>query len=147
MDPIVFKILMVNSLSDTQTQTNTDIDKICTEPNGNLHRYLSSMDTFTQFYASNFSSVSVLASVQREHTITIWFLDIYSKAIFFTIFKTFSGDCFQQYFSQICESQSPCLGFLMLDQLPVWDAGTMTSPGSRRNWIWRRDDVINSLVS
>ena len=41
------------------------IDKMCVEPNGNLHcsPFLSSMNTSTQFYESHFISVSVFVSV------------------------------------------------------------------------------------
>ena len=43
------------TLSDTGTD-NTDTDKLCAEPNGNLHRSLSlsSMNISRQFYASHF---------------------------------------------------------------------------------------------
>ena len=57
--------------SDTETKTNTD--KMCTEPNGNLHRSLSlsSRRTSTQFfYTSHFSlsvSVSVSSSVNTPY--------------------------------------------------------------------------------
>ena len=55
-------------------ETDTHIDKMCTEPNGNLHcsPFLSSMNTSTQFYASHFISVRLCLGVwQCKHTISI----------------------------------------------------------------------------
>ena len=34
-------IVVTFTLPDTKTETDTDTNKMCTEPNGNLHRYLS----------------------------------------------------------------------------------------------------------
>ena len=50
-----------SSFTLPDTETDTYFDKICTEPNGNLHWFLSlsSINTCTQFYRSNFLSVWV----------------------------------------------------------------------------------------
>ena len=46
------------------TETDTDTNKVCTESNENLHQSLSlgSMNTSTEFYTSDFLSVSISVS-------------------------------------------------------------------------------------
>ena len=54
--------------SFAETKTDTDADKMCTEPNGNLYQSLSlrSTNTCTQLCTSHILSVSVSVSVSSS---------------------------------------------------------------------------------